>query len=309
MVLIRHSGILSVPFLMAFSICAHAQQQPEVSSSSSSSSSAPAQPAPVQPAMPRGPSTIEDGGFSIEPFYWLTPMFQQLPDVRGGQSSSYSNADLNFPGVSRNSFGGILSIPTGLQSTIRVSYFRSYGHGSETAPTNLTLLGGTPYSAGDWLVTTWKVQDVKASWDFLTFRIPAGQHKIRIKTLWEAQWLLFAASVNAPYAPVTTNSSGSVVSNDVGESKSLILPTLGGEIEQEPFRHFRYELKADGFGLPHRADIWEAEGSLAFRVGRTELLLGAKAIHFKTSPKADDYFIDTLSGPYVGIRYYLHNPE
>jgi len=309
MVLIRRSGILSVPFIMAFAICAHAQQQPEVSSSSSSSAPAEAQPAPVQPAPPPRPSTIEDGGFSIEPFYWLTPMFQQLPDLRGGLSSSYSNADLNFPGVSRNSFGAILSIPTPMQSTIRVSYFKSYGHGSETAATNLTLLNGTAYSAGDWLVTTWKVQDVKASWDFLTFRIPAGQHKIRIKTLWEAQWLLFAASVNAPYAAETTNSSGTVVLNYANESKSIILPTLGAEIEQEPFRHFRYELKADGFGLLHRADIWEAEGSLAFRVGRTELLAGAKVIHFKTSPKADDYFMDTLSGPYVGIRYYLHNPD
>jgi hypothetical protein len=308
MVLIRHPGILSVPFLMAFSICAHAQQQPEVSSSSSSSSSAPAQPSPVQPATPRGPSQIEDGGFSFEPFYWLSATFQPQPVMLGGASSSYYNADLNYVGGKRDSYGAILSIPTGLQSTIRISAFRAAGGGDQTTTTNLTLLN-TAFNSGDYLATSWRIQDVKVSWDFLTFRIPAGQRKIRVKTLWEAQWLSFETNINAPYAAVVTNDQGTVVSNYANETKSIILPTLGGEVEQEPFRHFRYELKADGFGLLHHSDIWEAEGSLAFRFGRMELLLGAKALHFKTSPRSDEYFIDTLAGPYAGIRYYLHNPD
>jgi hypothetical protein len=293
---------------MAFSICAHAQQQPEVSSSSSSSSSAPAQSAPVQPATPRGPSTIEDGGFSFEPFYWLSPMFQPQPLMRGGATSSYSNADLTYAGKKQDSYGAILSIPTGLQSTIRISVFRAIGGGDQTTTTNLTLLG-TPYNSGDYLATSWRIQGAKVSWDFLTFRIPAGQRKIRVKTLWEAQWLSFETNINAPYAAVVTNDQGAVVSNYAAETKTVILPTLGAELEQEPVRHFRYELKADGFAIPHHADIWEAEGSLAFRFGRMELLLGAKALHFKTSPRSDEYFIDTLAGPYAGIRYYLHNPD
>lgn len=35
-----------------------------------------------------------------------------------------------------------------------------------------------------------------------------------------------------------------------------------------------------------------------------ELLIGGKMYHYKTSPRGDEYFIDTLQGAFVGVRYY-----
>jgi len=293
------SGILCVPLLIAAMASAYAQQQEGVTS--------PPNP-PAQPRQAPAPSTLEDGGYSLEPFYWFTTLLPVTPLMRGGASSSASNADLAFPGIIKNAPGVILSIPALQQSTFRISVFRVLGRGDETLPTDLTLLG-TSYSQGQWLATTHVVDDVKVSWDFLTFRVPTGPGKLRVKTLWEAQWVRFGANVDAPYAPVLTDSSGNVVPNAAFETRSIILPTFGAELEQSPARHFRYELKASGFGIPHHADIWEAEGALAFRFGRLELLAGVKAFHFKTSPQGDEYYTETLSGPYAGIRYYLHNPE
>ncbi len=60
----------------------------------------------------------------------------------------------------------------------------------------------------------------------------------------------------------------------------------------------------DSLFLTH-STVWDAEGSIAIRFGQIELLPGEKAFHFKTSPQADQYFVDTLSGAYAGLRYLL----
>ncbi|MGA3024492.1 MAG: hypothetical protein ABSF98_06970 [Bryobacteraceae bacterium] len=292
------SGVLCVSLLAAAMASAYAQQQEGVTP-----------PAPqAQPVQAKVPLTIEDGGFSLEPLYWFTTFLPTTPVMKGGASAAASNADLIYPGIIKNTPGVVLSIPAGRQSTIRLSYFRGEGRGDEAAATNLNLLG-TPFNQGDWLATTYRVQQVKASWDFLTYPLPAGPRKIRFKTLWEVQWLWFSTHINAPYAPVVTDSSGNTISNYAYETKNIILPTLGGEVEQAPFRHFRYELKASGFTIPHHSDIWEAEGSVALRFGKLELLAGAKAVHFKTSAQSDEYFAETLSGPYAGVRYYLNRQQ
>jgi hypothetical protein len=303
------SGILCVPLLIAAMASAYAQQQEGVTTPTSEQAQATQAQPPAPAPPPQSPYLLEDGGISLEPFYWLTTLFPTTPNMKGGASSSYSNADLDYPGIIKKSPGAVLSIPAGKQSTIRMSYFRTQGRGNVTeTPTALTLLG-TTFAQGDFLSTSYMVQDVKVSWDFLTFPLPANPRKIRVKTLWEMQWLQFHTNIWAPYAPITTDVSGNAVTNYAAEAKNVFLPTLGGELEQAPFRHFRYELKADGFVIPHHADIWEAEGSLAFRFGRVEFVAGAKIYHFKTSPQSDEYFTETLSGPYAGVRYYLNNSQ
>jgi hypothetical protein len=300
-------SVICVPLLLAAVASSYAQQQEGTSSSTSSSPQ-------VQPASSpvpwQGPKIIEDGGYSIELLYWGNALLPSLPVMKGGASSSYPNADLNYPGVIKNTPGAMIGIPAGKQNTLRISYYRTQGRGDEASPANLNLLG-TPYSQGTWIATTHRVEDVKASWDFLTFKIPAGARQLRFKTLWEAQWVRFSTNVNAPYAPISTDSSGNPISNYASETKNIIFPTFGVEAEQSPFKHFRYELKCSGFGYPHHGNLWEAEGALAVRFGKTELLLGARTFHFETSPKSDEYFTDTLSGPYVGLRYYLshQSPE
>jgi hypothetical protein len=248
------------------------------------------------------PYFLPDGGFSIEPFYWRAPA---LPIMRGGAQAVASDAGLDYVGVAKNPYGIAIGVPAGEQSTIRLSYFRVQGQGNQNLQADATLIG-TILSAGDYVETNDIIQDMKVSWDYLTWPVKPGARKVRVKTLWEMQWLSFGTHITAPFAPVNPNSTSG---NYAATTKNLFLPTLGAELEEAASRHFRWELKADGFAIPHHGVIWEGEGSLAFRVGRVELLAGGKAFHFKTSPQSDEYFSETLLGPYAGLRYYFTKPE
>ena len=75
-------------------------------------------------------------------------------------------------------------------------------------------------------------------------------------------------------------------------------------IELMATKHFRFELKGSGFGIPHRAALWDADGFFAYKTGQFEIDFGGKAFHFKTSPKRPEYLRATMPGAYVGIRWY-----
>ena len=87
-------------------------------------------------------------------------------------------------------------------------------------------------------------------------------------------------------------------------SKSIFRPTFGLGVDHTLSRHFRWEARATGFALPHRAVIGDAEADVAFRVSHFELLAGGRFLHFKTNPQADQYDIGNLYGPFVSLRYY-----
>lgn len=242
---------------------------------------------------------IEDGGFSIEPLYWLN---RAQPELIGGAKTT-GLSFLAYPGNAKPSLGGELSMPAGRANTLRFSYFRTQGNSNSTETLPVTLFGES-YSPGDYLVSTYTIQSAKVSWDYLSYTWYKPRGKIRFKTLYEVQFTTISTTIAAPLKPETTDASGNVDTNVASGSKKLIYPSLGAEFEQALGPHFRWEVKGSGFAVPQHATVWDAEGSIAIRFGRFELLAGEKAYHFKTSPQADQYFVDTLSGAYAGLRYY-----
>jgi hypothetical protein len=218
-------------------------------------------------------------------------------------SSSTAIGDFDYSGNAKNAIGGILRMPAGRSDTLRFSYFRVTGTADKTLSQAETLFGEA-YSAGDYLTGSNKIQSAKISWDYLSYNWYRPSGTLRLKTLYEAQFVTISNTFVAPFKPITTDSSGNTDTGVASGSKNLFYPTLGMELEQAIGPHFRWEVKGSGFGIPHRGNIWDAEASLAFRVGSLELLAGEKAYHFQTSPHLDHYFADTLSGAYVGVRYY-----
>jgi hypothetical protein len=99
--------------------------------------------------------------------------------------------------------------------------------------------------------------------------------------------------------------TGSTDTNTAVGSKNIFLPTFGLELEQALGRHFRWEAKGSGFGFPHHSNMWDAQALIAIRFGGLELIGGEKAYHFKSSAQGNEYFSDTLSGPFVALRYYF----
>jgi hypothetical protein len=271
---------------------------PSPSATTSPSSNSPTLTQSTPP--PSEPYIIEDGGFSLEPIYWLN---RAQPLLRGGATAT-ATGNLDFGGQSKYGYGGIASMPLGPQNTLRLSYFRIQGNANTVLSQDASIFS-EGYSAGDYLNSSYRLQSFKLSWDYLGYTWHRGDSKIRLKTLYEVQYDTTSAASFAPFKVVTTNAStGNTDYNTANGSKNLILPTFGLELEQAFAKHFRWEVKASGFGLPHRSAIWDAEGSLAARVGPLELLLGEKAYYYKTSPQSTEYFTDTLSGAYAGLRYY-----
>lgn len=255
------------------------------------------QQAPSKPAPPQDPKILEDGGISIEPIFWLN---WAQPQLYGGKTATeYGN--LAYTGKSKYAYGGEIGLPLGRANTLRLSYFRTQGNSNSYVGTNGATLFGEAYAAGDYLQASNRIQSAKISWDYLSYTF---KNHIRFKTLWEMQYVTISTAIAAPLLGETTDASGNVDTNSSNGSKNLFLPTFGVEFEQALSKHFRWEAKGSGFGLPHRADIWDAQADVAFRMKAVELLIGGKMYHYKTSPRGDEYFIDTLQGAFVGVRYY-----
>jgi hypothetical protein len=239
----------------------------------------------------------ETGGdnISIEPIYWIT---KKPPILRIGkllQDTQTVSGNLDFPGGSNHGIGAVVTFPTGRQNSLQLSYWQVKGSGTTTNPTDLTVFAHS-YLKGDLLDTTYRIQNFKVSWNYLTYPFPSNHNKFRLKTLWELQYLKARSTIDAPLDFNTSQAIG---------PKSIFRPTIGLGIEYHPSSHVRIELKGSGFGWPHGADIWDTEGNIVVRASRIEILVGGRAYHYKTGPKDDQYYTQTMWGPAFGVRWIL----
>jgi hypothetical protein len=246
------------------------------------------------------PSTVNTGtGLSIEPFYWFTR--GSAPLVRAG-AANITGVPGEFQYLSQpySAIGARVNIPVSKNATLRGSYFQTQSTGFAVASQNLNLFGQS-IASGDLLATRYRIEAFKLSYDYLTYFWKRGDAEIRLKTLWEIQRI----SVSNEVDDFQTDSSGNLVNiNPATATKAFIFPTFGLGIEHTLSRHVRWEARASGFALPHKQVLGDLEADIAFRVKHFELLAGGRYLHYKTNPKADQYDIGSLWGPYVGLRYY-----
>jgi hypothetical protein len=243
-----------------------------------------------------------DGVFSVQLYYWLT---STNPSLRDGKlkNPNANPGNFDFPGKATGTPGIVLSFPAGALNTLRLSYFQTQGRGDTFATGDLNIFA-TDLSKGDYLASRYKIQNVKLSLDYLSFPFPVKTSKLRLKTLWEIQYTSIKPSVDGPLRPYQTDSSGNLISNTGEGTEWFFYPTFGLALEHSVSKNFRWEAHASGFAFPHRATLWDAEASIAYRVGQFEVLAGGKGFHFKTSPKHEQYLYSTLSGAFVGLRWY-----
>ncbi len=259
-------------------------------------------PASPEPASSSDTTEATDGSASLSLFYWLNTF---SPTMRTGRATTDgTSADLDFPGKSNQTPGITVSIPAGKGNILRFTYFRTQGHGDVNAPRDL-LLFGTSFTTGDFLNTSYKLQNVKVSWNYLSWPFPARESTFRLKTLWEVQYTTIRTTIDAPLVEGTVDTTTGLVSYPtVVHSYSLIYPSLGLGVEKFFGNGVRWEAQGSGFALPHLPSLWDAETFLAFRHGRVEVRLGAKGFHFKTSQRLEQYVSGTPLGAYVGVTFY-----
>jgi len=225
------------------------------------------------------------------------------PWVDKGHGATFSGlSKLQFAGTPKYTPGGEIGIAAGAHNTLKLSYFQSKANGNTPAPTDLVVFSQA-YTKGDVLSTGYKIQDAKISFEYLTWPFPVESRHFRLKTLWQVQYISMKSSFDAPLLPVT-DSAGNPLSYQTQGSSSFFTPTLGLGIAEYATRNFRFEANASGFLIPHHTAIWDADASIAYRVGRIEIRGGAKALHFKTSTQSEYFQYGKMGGAFVGLRWY-----
>jgi hypothetical protein len=252
--------------------------------------------APATPPPPKEPYVLEDGGFYIEPFYWLD---HGAPRLRGGLLAP-NIGDLKLQGTPKPGVGVEIGIPAGRSNTLRVTAYRVNGHSGITIPADAYVFGEM-YAAGDYVNNNYKIQVIKASWDYLSYTWRKPTTNIHLKTLFEAQYVNTSFSSAAPFVAGALDPTGN--NNMISGSKSVILPTFGMAIGSEFKKYFRWDVRASGFGIPTYSAIGDVEATVAVRVSKVEVLVGERVLYFKTSPRKDMYSNDLLQGVYGGLRF------
>lgn len=258
----------------------------------------PAPPTPQQtPAPTSAPPAISvddpDYGEPFSGFLWLTSGTGNL--LPGKVAAAPQNQKLALPGARPRSPGGSVSMPGGKFNHLELSYFQADGSGTSTATTPLSLFGNN-VPQGDVISTTYRVREAQLTWNYLNWPVPPEDSKWRLRTLWSFHYVSDSVTVDAPY-------EANVNFQPPHGTRNIFYPSFGIELEYIPSKHVYFQGKAWGFGLPHRADIADAEGELGVRIKHFEIFAGYKYFHLKTSPQSDQYFVQTLKGELGGIRW------
>ena len=253
---------------------------------------------PTQNPKSTQPDYPDPRTFTIGAFYWMT-LPTVSPDLRGGKQALYYYESLYNLGDVRPSTPGIeISFPITRTGELHFEYFRARGDGNQTAPSSLYLFG-TSFNEGDYLVTNYKIQASKFYLDDLLFPHKFPVAKFRLKSLWEFQYVRTNTTIDAP----AYTANGGAPNTAIG-TQQIFLPTFGIAAEYAPAPHLLFRVDASGFGIPHKAGIWDAEATISYRFGSWEIRGGGKAFYFKTSPNSDEYLSTTLLGAFVGLRWH-----
>jgi hypothetical protein len=256
---------------------------------------APPAPTPAKPPATKSAFEELESKWSFGVFYWRP---DRAPILRGGAASTDPNAQgLDFPGKPRQTPGVTIWFPTGHSNRVEISAFETRGSGSLKASGDVTYFGQT-FNSGDLLSTKYKIRDIKATWNYLSYPYPPLDAKFRIKTLWEVQYVRLYPAITGPQVDL------SVPAPYASSTLQVILPTLGLGMEWIPSpKHFRFEARGTGMGFPGRSALVDADATAVLRIGKFEVFGGGKAFYFRTSPKKEQFMSDRLWGPMGGVRW------
>jgi hypothetical protein len=263
------------------------------------------------PALPKYPDVRLPGeyGFYIGFNAWLP---QQQPVFDKGHNAGYiANSHIVMQGTPKFADGGEFGLAMGLHNMLRFSYFQTRASGDFTPSADTVVFNNQIYGAGTLVSTNYLLQNVKLSFDYLTWPYPVESRRFRLKTLWQVQYTSAKIGFDAPLLPLVDangnpliDAAGNPISYAASETKWFIIPTFGLSATEYLTPHIRFEASADGFTIPHHSTLYEGESTINLRVSHFEVRGGAKLFHFSTSPSADFYMKGTLASVFFGVRWY-----
>ena len=254
------------------------------------------------PPIPKYPDVQMPGetGYYAGLMGWLP---YGTPTVDKGHAANWTGLSyFHLPGTPKIMPSGEIGLALGLHNFLDISYFSTKASGSVIAPGPLVLFTES-YNKGDLLATSNKLQDVKLSFEYLTWPYPAGSRHFRLRTIYQVHYISVSTNYDAPVRSATPDSSGNLTSYATPGAKSFISPALGVGLTEYASRNVRIALNVTGFDIPHHFALGDGDASVAYRIGSIEIRVGAKGMYFKTSPQADFYFRGRPVGAFVGVRW------
>ena len=290
--------------LLPLTAMAQAPAQPPVPQEQPPSQNTTQRPPQIPPSgkKPAVPDYPDPRTFTVGVWGWAV-IPGNGPDIIGGKAATGFET-LDSLGKDHNTPGIDVSVPVTRTAEIRFEGFLSKGDATQTAPAATTIFA-TAYVKGDFLNTQYQITAMKLSYDDLLYPFKFPVSRFRVKSLWEAQFISAQGTVDAPFKANTTDSSGNLISNEGSGTRTIILPTFGAAAEYALTPHILLRADASGFGLPHRAEIWDAEAYVSYRRNKLEFRGGYKILHFKSSPQVEEYLEGTVQGGFVGVRYHF----
>ena len=292
--------------------------------------------APQQtPAAPAAaPSADQTPAPSTGPTVTVAPELPKYPDVRMPGESGWSlgvqfseprehptfdsgrayvftqSALVSMQGTPKFADGVDLKVAIGQHNALRISWFESRAAGDFTAAQDLTLFSQT-YLAGTLVSTNYTLQNLKVSFEYLSWPFPVESRRFRLLSLWNIQYTSMRAVFDAPQLPLVDasgnpliDSNGNPVSYATEGTRWFISPTFGIGAHEYITKDFRIEVNASGFAIPHHWTTWDSDATINYRIGHFEVAGGLKAFHFKTSTNSDFYMKNTLISPMVALKWY-----
>jgi len=233
--------------------------------------------------------------------YWATNIGDG-PDMRGG-SKSTDYATIYGMGKPKMSPGAEIIIPLARTNSLHVEYFRTQGTGNQTLTRDSDLFLNQFYK-GDYLASKYRIQSGKMYLDDLLWPHKFPVSRFRVKSLIELQYFTIVSSILAPLS-TRKDAGGNPVSINGQGTRTFFMPTFGLAAEYALAPHVLFRLEGSGFGLRHKAALWDGAANISWRRKSLELVAGGKLYHFKTTPANTEYLSSTLNGAFVGLRFHI----
>lgn len=290
-------SLIPLALLAAVTVCAQVTAPPadQTTPAPQAAPTAPAASVPSTPAPPpAGPDYPDPRAFTIGAFYWFTGAGTQPSFVTGHTATDFEG--LPDLGKYHKSPGIEASMPITRTGSLHLEVFQTKGDTNTSTPVATDLFGTAQLNAGDKLTTAYQILDIKFYLDDLLYPHFFPVKKLRFKSIWAVNYMQIYARVSAPF-----DSTAGIAA----DSRKIILPEFGLAMEYALAPHVLFRVDGSGFGIYHRADIWDAKAELSWRRGPVEIVGGYKAFHFKTSPYGTDFLVGTELGGYAGARWHF----
>lgn len=272
-----------------------AQQAPPASLPVPAAQSAPAA-ASKEPDYP-DPRTFVIG------VYGLSNITYAGPDIRGGVLAANTNTYESLYGIGqpyRIIPQGELGVPVTRTGMLYLDFDRLHGSGNQVL-TRPSFIDSYSFNAGDSMASTYHIITGRLYLDDLMYPHKFPVSRLRFKSIMGIRYISVTQTVVSPTQDAISGAPGA--SFQLG-TNYIFYPEFGAAMEYALAPHVLFRLDGAGFAIPHRSDLNETSATLSFRQKHVEVLLGVKTLHFKTTPKKEEYEIGTFITPFLGLRWH-----